>query len=295
MKNILFVLILLLGHIAMSAQSTLQVVTKTVQKTLDWKLGYTVEINGEKAEILIESALAGSKSVQVKAEMTARHPQLDSAQLDLKAWKFVTSTIGKKIYIRAYIGLPSGQALPNSNLKVKIVVQVPDLCPVILANKFGKARLEHLTGSVFILGEFCALTLVDLKGGLRIESQYGNVDGYQLGGQIDIQTKRSAINLTELRGNCSLHSEFGAISISNSPQMGNLFINANKGDVTLSTSTQPPHYNFTLTVTNGDLKTPVNPSFIVTTDGNTKQASLHQGASLPQVTVAVTLGKITIQ
>jgi hypothetical protein len=49
------------------------------------------------------------------------------------------------------------------------------------------------------------------------------------------------------------------------------------------------------TVTNGDLKTPANPSFNVSTNGNTKQASLHQGAGLPQVTVAVTLGEITIQ
>jgi Putative adhesin len=295
MKKLLFLFALLYGVSEMAAQSTLQVVTKTVQKSIDWKPGYTVEINCEKADVEVITAAAGSKSVSVKAEMTARHPQLDSAKYDLQAWKFVTSTVGKTIYIRAYIGLKSGQPLPNANLKVRIFVQVPDQCPVTLANKFGKALLEHLTGTVRITGEFCALTLVDLQGDVLIESQYGNVDGRQLAGKVDIQTKRATIALSELRGNCSVHSEFGAVSVSNSPQMGNLYINSNKGDVTVAMGSSPPRHNFTLSATYGELKTPSNPSFDLSTNGNTRQATLHQGTGRLQVTVETTLGKITIQ
>ncbi len=294
MKNILFLFVLFFAAGGMAAQSTLQVVTKTVQKSIAWKSGYTVEINCEKAEIDVEAIPAGNNTVTVKADLTARHPQLDSAKYDLAAWKFVTSTVGKKIYIRAYIGLPSGRSLPNSNLKAKITVRVPMECPVTLTNKFGKARLEHLNGAVRLNGEFCAFTLVDLQGGVQVESQYGNVDGRQLSGQVELQTKRSAVALSDLNGNCNVHSEYGAISVAAGAQTGNLYIQSNKGDVIVETGSLPRH-NINLFATYGEVKVPSKPHFETGTSGNTKQASLQQGTGRPQISVETTFGKITVQ
>ena len=294
MKKLLSLLVLLAFAGGMAAQSTLQVVTKTVQKTLAWKAGYSIEIICEKADVEVEAIEAGNNNVTVKAELTARHPQLDSAKYDLAAWQFVTSTVGRKIYIRAYIGLPSGKSLPNSNLKAKITVRVPTQCPVTLSNKFGKARLEHLTGAIRLSGEFCAFTLLDLKGGVRVESQYGDVDGRQLSGQVDLQMKRAAVAISDLRGNCSVHSEFGAVSVEAGAQTGNLYIKSNKGDVTVETGGSRLH-NFMLQATYGELKTPLNPHFERSENGNLKQATLQQGTSRPQVSVVTTFGKITVQ
>lgn len=294
MKKAIFPFALLLLAGGMAAQSTLQVVTKTVQKTMAWKAGYTVEINCEKAEVEVEATAAGNNNVTVKAEMTARHPQLDSAKYDLEAWKFVVTTVGKKIYIRAYIGLAAGRSLPNSNLKARLTVRVPVQCPVTLANKFGKARLEHLTGAVRLTGEFCAFTLVDLQGGVSVESQYGNIDGRQLAGKVDLQTKRSAISLAGIRGDCNVRSEYAAVAVEAGSQTGNLHIQSNKGDVTVETGS-PPRHNFTLQATYGDLKVPANPHFETGASGNTKQASLQQGTGRPQVSVETTFGKITVQ
>ncbi len=293
MKKILFLFAMLLGAGGMAAQSTLQVVTKTIQKSIAWKSGYTVEINCEKAEIDVEAVAAGN-NVTIKADLTARHPQLDSAKYDLNAWKFVTSTVGKKIYIRAYIGLPSGRSLPNSNLKARITVRVPMQCPVTLTNKFGKAKLEHLAGAIRLTGEFCAFTLVDLQGGVNIESQYGNVDGHQLSGQVELQTKRSAIVLSELSGNCNVHSEYGTVDVATGSQMGNLYIQSNKGDVTVETGS-PSRHNINLFATYGEVKVPTNPHFETGASGNIKQASLQQGTGRPQISVETTFGKITVQ
>ncbi len=293
MKKILFLFVLLLAAGGTAAQGALQVVTKTVQKSIAWKAGYSVEINCEKAEVEVEPVASGS-NVAVKAEMSARHPQLDSAKYDLTAWQFVTSTVGKKIYIRAYIGLRGGQALPNSNLKVKITVQVPAQCPVTLSNKFGKAKLQHLTGAIRLTGEFCAFTLLDLQGGVRIQSQYGNIDGRQLSGSVDLQTKRSAVALTGLRGDCNVRSEYGAVSVEAGSQTGNLHIQSNKGDVTIETGS-PPRHNFTLQATYGEVKVPFNQHFASGSTGNTHNASLQQGAGRPQVSVETTFGKITVQ
>ena len=294
MKKLFFLFSLLAISSGAAAQNTLQVVTKTVQKTIAWKSGYTVEIICEKAEVNVEPVSDGGSSVTVTADLTARHPLLDSAKYDLAAWKFVTSTVGKKIYVRAYIGLPAGRPLPNSNLKARITVRVPLRCPVSLTNKFGKARLEHLAGAVRLSGEFCAFTLVDLQGGVRVESQYGNVDGRQLAGSIELRTKRSAVVLSGLRGDCDVRSEYGTVAVEAGSLTGNLHIQSNKGDVTVETGS-PPLHNFTLLATYGELKVPANPHFEITAAGHTKQASLQQGAGRPQVSVETTFGKITVQ
>jgi len=294
MKKLLFLLALLQCAGWATAQSTLQVVTKTEQKSIKWRPGYAVEIICEKADIEVAAECSGDNNVFVKVEMVARHPQLDSARHDIAAWKFVTSTVGKKIYIRAYIGLPAGQSLPNSNLKVKISIQVPVQCPVTLSNKFGKARLEHLNGAIRLKGEFCNFTLIDLHGGVRLESQYGNVDGKQLTGMVDLQTKRSAISLSALKGDCSVHSEYGAVAIETSAQTGNLYIQSNKGDVTLLTGASINH-NYTLTTNYGELQVPATHHFSTSSNGNSKLATLQKGVGSPQVTVETTFGKITVQ
>jgi len=135
---------------------------------------------------------------------------------------------------------------------------------------------------------------VDLQGGVSVESQYGNVDGRQLSGKVNLQTKRSAINLAGIRGDCNVQSEYGTVAVEAGSQTGNLHIQSNKGDVTVETGS-PPRHNFTLQATYGEMKVPGNQHFETTANGNTKQASLQQGTGRPQVFIETTFGKITVQ
>lgn len=294
MKIQILLLILLLAADKAAAQTTLQVVTKTVQKTVSWKPGYAVEINCEKADIEIETAPAGQNSVRVKAELSARHPQLDSATQDLKAWKFVTSTIGKKIFIRAYIGLPSGATLPASNLKAKLTVTVPADCPTTLTNKFGSARLEKIAAKVVLTGEFCAFTLLQLSGKVEVDSRYGNVDGSQLTGPVQIDAKRADISLTGLGNDCTIRSEYGKVQIEAAAQTGNVSVQASKGDVTVEMP-QPYRHNFDLKATHGELTMPLSLRLDAGAGINAKQASIHQGNNRPRMVVETTFGNIVIK
>jgi len=289
----LLIALLLLSATGAAAQATLQVVTQTVQKNLRWKPGSEVEIICEKAEVEVEAA--DQQQVTVSADLSARHPRLDSAQADAKAWKFVTSTIGKKIYIRAYIGLPAGQSLPGSNLKARIRVLVPKGCAVTLNNKFGKARVEKISAAVRLTGEFCAFTLRDVQGSVRVQSSYGNVDGSRLGGQVEVQSKRSDVSLSGLGSDCTVRSEYGAVSVEASPQTGNLSVQATKCDVTVD-APDPPRHNFQLRTTYGDLNTPTKLHFDTKgSSGNTRQAALQQGTGRPNVNIETNFGKITVR
>ena len=271
------------------AQTTLQVVTQTIQKTVPWKPGYEVEINGEKAEVLVEPA-TGNK-IMVNAELIAKHPSLDSAKADVKAWKLVVSTVGKKVYIRVYIGLPAGKPLPASNLKAKITVQLPAQCPVNLRNKFGQARLDGLQGPVALDGDFCAFSLTNLGGKINVDSRYGNVDARHLDGPVNIQVKRADIALADLHGDCRVTSEYGAVRVDAGPKTGNLTVDATKSDVVLDVPAQPRH-SFDLKAGYGQVSVPKNLPF---TTQNAQTASWQQGQNSPLLRVSTSFGKITVQ
>lgn len=294
MKSKIFLLILLIGAGRAAGQTTLQVVTKTVQKTVSWKAGYSVEITCEKADIEVGTSFSGQNSVSVKAELSARHPQLDSARYDLKAWKFVATTVGKKIFIRVYIGLPTGAILPTSNLKAKLKVTVPVDCPTTLSNKFGSARLEKIAAPVVLSGEFCSFTFLQLSGKVKVDSRYGNVNGDQLSGPVEVQTKRADVSLAGLRNDCKVVSEYGAVRLEAAPQTGNITVQASKGDVTVETS-QPFRHNFDLKANHGEVTIPLGLRLDAGASGDKQQASLHQGDNRPSISVETTLGDIVVK
>lgn len=277
-----------------TAQTTLQVVTKTVRKTAPWKPGYALEINSEKAEIEVETAPAGQNVVTIRAELTARHPNLDSAQHDLKAWKFVVSTIGKKIYVRAYVGLPNGVPLPTSNLKAKIVVQAPAECATTLANKYGSATLGNRKGAIRLSGEFCTFSLTEISGAVQIDSRYGNVDGRQLSGNVDIQAKRADVALSGLSGDCAIRNEYGTVRLDAGPQTGNVTVDASKSDVTLHLPL-PYHHNLDLKANHGAVKTPFAFSLDAGASVTPQSATLHQGNQRPRISVQTNIGNITVE
>lgn len=286
-KLLLPVLFLLAGRAG--AQTTLQVVTQTVQKTVAWKPGYEVEINGEKAEVLVEPA--DGNTVSVRAELSAKHPVLDSAKADVNAWKFVVSTVGKKIYIRAYIGLAPGQPLPVSNLKAKITVSLPKQCPVNLRNKFGQARLDGLQGPVALSGEFCNFTLTNLGGKVQVDSRYGDVTGRNLGGAVQVDAKRADVSLANLRSDCSVRSEYGAVRVDAGQDTGNLMVKATKSDVSVQVPDRLRH-NIRLNAQYGQVEVAKNLPFKAE---SASAANWQQGQGRPEINVSTSFGKIIVE
>ena len=258
----------LLLPIVVSSQTTLQVVSKNFSKTIDWKKGVELIINCEKAEVVIEPS--DSLSINVTAELSARHPSLDTATADVATWQFVTTVIGKKIYIRAYLGLVGGKKAPVSNMKAKIVVRAPKSCAIELNNKFGKAFISQLDGGLILNGSFCSFHLTDLGGEVKVESQYGDIDVKNLKGTLEVQSKRANVHLNTVAGDCTVTAEYGKIEVETSPEMANLKVNGNKSEVVLHNTENIPH-NISLATEYGQITAPANFDKQTSTD-NTQRA-----------------------
>ena len=291
MKNILLYLVFIGLAGPAIGQTTLQVLTKTIDKTVKWKSGYSLEVIGEKTEV--EVSPGASNEIQVHAELSTKHPDLNTARADLDNWKFVVSTVGKKVYVRAYIGLKTGQTTPESNFRAKIVVQVPAECPVSMDNKLGKVRLENLRGPIALNGEFCNFMLTNLGGDVWLNSKYGTVEGSGFSGKIALKTNRADVTLSDLRADCSVQCEYGAISVEARSTTGNLAVKGEKSEIRLLLASDARH-NVNLKSEYGSLSAPqkfnaFNPAT------NVQQANLQSGEGRPFVSIETTFGKIIVE
>jgi Putative adhesin len=294
MRPLIYLSVFALSMGVAAAQTTLQVVTKTVQRSVPWKSGYSVEIIGEKSEIEVEAVNAITNEVSVKAELTARHPRLDTAKIDLEAWRFVTSIVGKTIFIRAYIGVQSGRPLPSSNLKAKVIVLVPPNCAVTLSNKYGKAQLLQIRGAVKVSGEFCSFDLKEIRGTLQVNSQYGNVMAHNIEGKVNVHSKRADVYLSGIGADCTVQSDYGSVNVETSSSAVNITIDSDKGDVTVD-APEPYEQNFDLSAKHGSLELPLSlhldPSAVVSNQSMQRKSGKHQ----PKIKVDTKFGKIVIR
>lgn len=294
--NAILKLILTIGFVSTllgaSAQTTLQVVTKTIEKTLNYKKNYSLHINGEKAEIVLDSW--DKDKISVKIELVAKHPELAIAEKDLEYFKYVSERIGKKIYLRNYIAVPKGMEKPTSKYKASFKLMVPKNCEVVLSNNFGNAQINDLHGHLKVDSKFCKLDLKNLRGEINIDSNFGDIKGDQLSGVVSIKSNRSNITLSHLEGKYKIKSKYGVIRINSDEELQNLGIDAEKTDIHFYNQ-ELGGYQYALISDHGKIIIPdkMNLDFDQITD-YTKKAS-SKGNKETTVNIHTSFGDIIIE
>jgi Putative adhesin len=245
---------------SLMAQTTLQVVTKNITKSVGWTSDMAVVVNCEKSEIVVQPVDSGQ--IQIVAELSARHPSLEVATGDIEAWKWTVDRIGNKLYIRAYIGVKPGSKPPASDMKARLVIKAPRQCQLDLTNRYGKVLLNSWEGDVKVAGSFCELEFEDMQANLNIDVQYSQLRSSASGGQLTIQSKRSDLNLKSLAGTCRIKAEHGQITIVPATTLNELKIDAAKSAIILLETGSLTH-KIEVTTQHGVITVPND--FVVTT------------------------------
>ena len=134
-KNIFILTMALLSSGFVLGQTTLQVATKNIEKTLPYKSGYELSIEGEKADVIVQ---AGSGNVvKVLVEITAKNPNMNQAKQDLEQVSFDAEVQGRRVILRNFIKPYNNGKKPESSLKTKYLIYVPSECAVQLKNNFA--------------------------------------------------------------------------------------------------------------------------------------------------------------
>jgi uncharacterized ubiquitin-like protein YukD len=227
--KILWTCLALLALVSATAQTTLQVATKHLEKEFDSI--HTVIIDAEKADI--EIVVWNKSKVQLSMDLSAKHPEKSLAAQDLNFLKSGIDAKNGQLRLRNYILLGQKDKKPESNFKAKYVLKIPENSDLQIKNSFGKIYHSGETKKLSINAEFCTLSLNHIKGISKIQTKYGdlNIDGVD--GNTGIKTERSNLTLKNFSGVFSIDTYYGEIQLVSPRDVQNLALNGDKSDIQL--------------------------------------------------------------
>lgn len=288
----ILIFILFSVHFVHAQETVLEVVTKKIGESFAYYEGDELFIQGEKAEI--EISTWEKPNIEVTLELISKHPVKDIATEDLERLMYVTERIGKKIYLKNYIALSSGDLKPESNLRAKYSIKLPTECPVFLETSFGKAHITDLSHSLEVKSKFSNIAMENVAGSVDIQSRYGDIIGRGMDGLIKIESNRSNITLKEIKGKYDINAKYGVIKIFAFDSLIDLNINAEKSEVEFFMP-KNQELEYALNAKYGNIKLPDNAQFNWTENSKQwKQATLKRGSEMGSISISVSFGGISV-
>lgn len=228
----LLFLLCLVSFGALSAQTNnayREVVSKTIEDTYDYTPGRELAVEGEHAEIFVETW--DKKKIEVKIVMTARHARLERAERDLENLAYIAETGGQKIFLKNQLKDQGYKS--ESVLTVHYYITLPEECPVYLKSHFGGATISNLKNQLRINGEYSAINIDNVQGLLDIRTRFGDISGDRIDGNVVINSRRSNISLFDIGGSFTINAQYGELSLSPNIRMRDLRITADKSEVSI--------------------------------------------------------------
>lgn len=286
----LLLLMLLAAALPAGAQETVQVVTKIIEKTFNYQPGYELNVEGQKAEIFVETW--DKAQIGVRLEISAKHPKKDVAEADLASVNFVAQRLKNKVYLRNYRF--GGTEQTASIITVTYRISLPEDCPVYVKNYFGSSSISNLTNRLRIFGEYSQIDIDNVKGLLDIRTRFGDIIGEKIDGNVTINARRSDVTLYEIAGHYQINAQYGILRLQPSIGLLGMDINAEKTEVHLY-GDNPEQFAYTLTTTHGMVNAPDNLRML--TLENTQEVKKVQFKpkrleTFPTITVSVTFGDV---
>ena len=195
-----------------SSAQTLQVITKTIEKTFEVPQYAKVQVWGERSDV--EIMTWNKNEIKATIELTAKHPTRSTAEKDLEALHYTADRKGKTVSLHNFVVLAKNGSKPQSNLKARFTLFVPANCAVEIQNSFGKIFIKGLqTQTIQLQTEFCTIELNDLRGTLTARTQFGTLRTENFNGLLSIFSERTDLVLQQIKGECRVRAQYGSLDI----------------------------------------------------------------------------------
>lgn len=285
--------LLTLGSMTVHAQTAnlVQVVTKRINKEFAYREGYEVNIDGDKAEVYIETW--DQPLIRIQLDIVARHPDRNTAQRDLETMQYLAQRVKNKIYLRNYLSTAEGTPEVSSRLKVVYLIKVPADCPVYLKTNYGLADVENLSNRLRINSRFSQIGLQNIQGWMDINTFFGNLTGQKLDGNAAITSRRSDITLKDLNGRFDINAQYGVLNIFAASGLLDLNLKADHSQVFLHTPDLASfHYN--ISTQHSKLQLPSGMKFLIneTAPGIKKVTFRPKSEFYPNISISVSFGEL---
>ncbi|KAA6438303.1 DUF4097 domain-containing protein [Dyadobacter flavalbus] len=238
---------------SVSAQGVLQVATKTIEKTVKASSVRTLYISAEKADV--EITAWDKTEISIVMELSARHPDKNTAATDLFKVKYIADRNGKDYFLRNYIVLKNGEQKPVSNLRTRYTIHLPAACAVDLKNSFGTVKLKGLTNNLQLKADFCTTNLADLRGKGQMNTAFGELKGDELSGEFSFSSDHTRLLLERLAGSIKVNAEYGNVEMHPTGELSSLSIRSKKAEIALMTKNWQ-HFDYAINSAYATMKLP---------------------------------------
>lgn len=270
----------------------LEVVTKTIQESYTYQPGFEVAVEGEKAEIFVETW--DRNEISIRMEMTARHARLETARDELENLSFSIERVKNKIYLQN--GRIDERLKPASRLTVHYYITLPEECPVYVKNHFGAANISNLRNRLRIFAEYSQININNVTGLMDIRTRFGDIMGEKLDGNVTINARRSDITLEDFGGNFTINAQYGKLSLRPNAALTGLRVTADQSDVVLLDGIGDL-FAYTLTSTHGEIQIPteLRVSILESTDEVQRIRIQPPTENRAEISISVSFGNLTIE
>ncbi len=291
--SFLFIFFMLNNLLLSQEKEVIHVITKRISKVFPYAEGFEVNVEGNNAEIFIETWK--ENSINVEIELISKHPNEAIALEDLDRIKYLTERIKKKIYLRNYVTTEEGKPT-KAILKAKYIIHVPEECPVYLKNNFGSTNVQDLVNQLRIFSNYSPINLDNIRGVVEMRTHFGDIAGQSLNGNFNIKANRSNIDLQQIIGNYNISANYGLINLMAGDGLIDLNIEGMKTDVKLW-NIDPDTHQHQLVVYHGNVKLPNGLPFQFTENTPEVKKIFFKPSKeySATITVNVSFGNLTVE
>ncbi|WP_420151384.1 DUF4097 family beta strand repeat-containing protein [Spirosoma sp.] len=291
MKPVLLSFLLWLPLLGRS-QTPIQVVTKVIEKTLPYADGQLIQLNAQKADVILKGW--NQATVSVKLRLIAKHPDRAVAEREVTYHQYVFQNENGHIALANRFVIPQRAGKLQSQLKAVYEINVPTKAPIALTNAFGDMHLTDLAGDVNLTFEFGKLSMESLSGKVSVTSSYGDIDGRNLHTTLTVKAEKADVVLRDLGGTVTIQSRYGTLNTLPATSLNELIIDATRTDVAVSLK-RLLDFRFDVAATSAEIYVPEELSDLISKRGNKQSFRYLPNGRKSEIRIQNSYGKTSIQ
>jgi len=210
-KILLFIVTSIYFSVTLTAQTKIQVVSRSINRSFNYSAGTIIQVNGEKAQIKVRPSI--NKQINVVITLISKNPSQHDAESDVKYCNYSINESAGKIIISNNFDVKKGYKEISSNLSAKIELEIPGDLTLTIRDIYGMIDLKDVKATWIISNDFGPLNFQNIKGTLNITSNYGDISGSGINAPTSIEAKNSDIFLKNFNKMISIKNQYGNITL----------------------------------------------------------------------------------
>ncbi|MEL7145561.1 MAG: hypothetical protein AAFO69_04265, partial [Bacteroidota bacterium] len=225
------------------AQHQVQIVTKTITKTIPYREGDVLKILAEKANVVITTW--SREEIGLSLRLISKHKKKEIAENELYYLKYEIKSENGIHVIRNFFASVGNFRNVKGALSCEYELKIPRKLAIELVNKYGRVSIEGLDADLNARLQFVELRLTKCEGTQLVNSFFGEILTSDGGGTLVLEMQKTNAELVAFKGAVSVLASYGKVNVTGD-KLSSFTMEGERTEASLL-FTNPQMYNYDLT------------------------------------------------